>query len=52
MIRIHHVLKDGTHVETVDGHVVKMKDHPVLYQMIKSMERKEKQNEESNQTDL
>ena len=43
MIRIHHVLKDGTQVEAVEGHVVKMKDHPALYQMIKCMERKEKQ---------
>lgn len=49
MIRIHHVLKDGTQVEAVEGHVVKMKDHPALYQMIKCMERKEKQDEESNQ---
>lgn len=51
MIRIHHVLKDGTEVPDVAGHVVRMTDNSELYQVIKSIERKE-EHEESNQGDL
>lgn len=46
---IHHILKDGTEVPTVAGHVVPAKGHEALYQMI--TERK-KTNEESNQGDV
>lgn len=49
MIRIQHVLKNGTEVPDVAGHVVRMADNSELYQVIKCIERKEGQNEEGNQ---
>lgn len=33
-VRIHHVLKDGTQVESVEGHLIMAADHPVLYEVI------------------
>ena len=34
MIRVHHILKDGTKVDDVAGHVIKAKEHTVLYEVI------------------
>lgn len=34
MITIKHVLKDGTQVDDVSGHLIKASDHPVLYEVI------------------
>ena len=33
-VRIHHVLKDGTQVDSVEGHLIKAADHPVLYEVV------------------
>ena len=33
-VRIHHVLKDGTVVSDISGHVIKAKDYPVLYEVV------------------
>ena len=34
MITIRHILKDGTEVKDVTGHVIKAKDHELLYEVI------------------
>lgn len=39
MIRIHHVLKDGTQVDSIDGHVIKAKDFSVLYEVINRIQK-------------
>ena len=41
MITIHHVLKDGTKVDSVEGHVIKADDFSVLYEVIDRINRKE-----------
>lgn len=33
-VRIHHVLKDGTQVDDITGHMIKAADYPVLYEVI------------------
>lgn len=33
-VRIHHVLKDGTQVKDISGHMVNAADYPVLYEVI------------------
>lgn len=52
MIRIKHVLKDGTQLDDVSGHVVKLEENEALYHLILGMERKEEKNEESNPVGL
>lgn len=39
MITIHHVLKDGTKVDDVTGHVIKAKENPVLYELINRIQQ-------------
>lgn len=34
MIQIHHVLKDGTKVNDITGHVIKAERHETLYQIM------------------
>ena len=34
MIMVKHVLKDGTPVDDIAGHVIKAADHPLLYEVI------------------
>lgn len=41
MITIQHVLKDGTKVDSIKGHVIKAEDHPVLYEVIDRISRKD-----------
>lgn len=36
---IHHVLKDGTVVPDVKGHVIKADDFPVLYETINRIQK-------------
>ncbi len=33
-MNIRHILKDGTEVDDVTGHVIKAKEHAVLYEVI------------------
>ena len=47
-MKIKHVLKDGTQVDSVEGHVIKATEHEVLYQVIMGIQRKEEQHEESD----
>lgn len=42
MIRIHHVLKDGTEVDDIKGHVIKAKDQVVLYEVINRINEEER----------
>lgn len=45
---VYHVLKDGTKVETVRGHVVKRADAEAVYALVETINRnrmKERQNE-------
>ena len=45
MITIKHVLKDGTKVDSVEGHVIKAEDFPLLYEVMDRINRKDqKQN--------
>lgn len=47
-MNIRHILKDGTEVEDVTGHVIKAKEHSVLYEIInKISEAKEGQKNEA-----
>ena len=41
---VKHVLKDGTEVKDIAGHVVKKKDVPTIYELLK----KRKTNESTN----
>ena len=41
MITIKHVLKDGTQLDDITGHVIKAADFPLLYEVINSIEKKE-----------
>lgn len=34
MVMIRHVLKNGTSVDNIDGHVIKAETFPVLYEVI------------------
>lgn len=44
-MRVIHVLKDGSRIEDITGHVVKMEDAGTLYNMIRDINRKsEKKN--------
>lgn len=49
MIKINHVLKDGTQVKDVSGHLIKVAEHEALYQLMLGIQRKEEKDEESNQ---
>lgn len=40
MIRIHHVLKDGTQVDDISGHVIKAEQFEVLYHVIDQINAK------------
>ena len=39
MITIKHVLKDGTHVDSVDGKVINAEEHRSLYELISRMQK-------------
>ena len=39
MIQIHHVLKDGTELTDITGHVVKASEHSDLYEALDRMEK-------------
>lgn len=39
MIRIHHVLKDGTEIDSIDGHVIKAAEFDVLYEVISRIQK-------------
>jgi hypothetical protein len=39
-MRVIHILKDGSQVEDITGHVVKMDDAAPLYNMIREINRK------------
>lgn len=39
-MRVIHILKDGSEVEDITGHVVKMEDAGTLYNMIRDINRK------------
>lgn len=41
---VKHILKDGTVLEDISGHVVKRKDAPVVYELMEQIKRKEDKN--------
>lgn len=45
MVKIHHVLKDGTKVDSIEGHMIKAKDFPVLYEIVIKINQKEQKHE-------
>ena len=38
---IKHILKDGTEVKDITGHVVKKEDAPMVYDLVERISRKE-----------
>lgn len=38
---IKHILKDGTVVDSINGHVIKAKENKVLYEIINRIQRNE-----------
>lgn len=38
-VNIKHVLKDGTEVSDISGHVIKAKDYPVLYEVVNRIQK-------------
>ena len=48
---ITHVLKDGTVLEDITGHVIKQDDAPMVYQIIEQMEREERNERNHIRTD-
>ena len=47
MITIQHVLKDGTKVDSVEGHVIKADEFSVLYEVIDRINRKDQKKDEA-----
>lgn len=43
-MRVIHVLKDGSEIEDITGHVVRVEDAEPLYKMIREINRKSDQN--------
>lgn len=39
-IKIHHILKDGTEVKDIKGHLIKAEEFPVLYEVINRIQKK------------
>lgn len=46
---VKHVLKDGTVLEEITGHVVKKEDALVVYQIMERLREKRKEKENGNQ---
>ena len=44
-MRVIHVLKDGSQVEDITGHVVRIEDAGTLYKMIREINRKFEQSQ-------
>lgn len=45
MVKIHHILKDGTKVDSIEGHIIKAKEFQVLYEVINKINEKEQKHE-------
>lgn len=45
MIKVHHVLKDGTKVDDVAGRVIEAEEHTVLYEVINRINEGRSKNE-------
>lgn len=41
MIKVKHVLKDGTEVENIDGHLIKAEEFKTLYEIISQINGRE-----------
>ena len=39
-IKIHHILKDGTEVKDIKGHLIKADEFPVMYEVINRIQKK------------
>lgn len=44
---IRHILKDGTEVPDISGHVIKAAEHVVLYEVINRIQKKERNQHET-----
>ena len=40
---VYHVLKDGTKLNSITGHIVKASDVPAIYELIHTMNQKRKE---------
>lgn len=38
-IKIHHILKNGTEVKDIKGHLIKAEEFPVLYEVINRIQK-------------
>lgn len=48
MITIHHVLKDGTEVDSIEGHVIKADEFSTLYEVINRISNRKDQDDDQN----
>lgn len=48
---IRHVLKDGRQVDSIEGHVVKAEENPVLYEIISRMQKEGDEHEPVSTSD-
>lgn len=39
-VKIHHILKNGTEVKDIKGHLIKAEEFPVLYEVINRIQKK------------
>ena len=46
MIKVHHILKDGTKVDDVAGCVIKAEEHSVLYEVINRINEERRRKDE------
>jgi hypothetical protein len=45
---IKHVLKDGSVVDSIEGHMIKAADYPVLYEVVNRIQKEGDNTEASN----
>ena len=38
-VKIHHILKDGTEVKDIKGHLIKADEFPVMYEVINRIQK-------------
>ena len=38
-VKIHHILKNGTEVDDIQGHMIKAEEFPVLYEVINRIQK-------------
>ena len=50
MITIHHVLKDGREVDSIEGHVIKADEFSMLYEVVSRINNRKEEHHEAVRT--